>query len=538
MAVNQWPWVFKKLTPADLLAFGLVGFLAWLTLVSPHYLPFNMDEFLDVQRWFCRAHPLNEQFYTLTEGCTKYDLRLPLTATFLPLRTFDYIGNFSLTYYPFHYLIGDPIAHRVFGFFNYVALAWLTSLFFELPLSAVVLAFAAFPVFFLTLMLDTGMVGVLLQLFLLSTLAFRTALRQRKWSLAVIAGSVLFVGFFQRQNFLWLVIPFVILTWAPARKNWGLYGVCATVFGTLFLVYGLSETRSGTRLAFSNTESILGPTILPLAVEQWHQLRASHFPVGRTLLVVARVAVLKAQLVGDKVYELIAFHFDPTRFAFRHVIFPSSPVKYVLLFLMVVTVVAGLRTRPSRRLLGCYLITLGIMAMFELSWAAHHYALAMFFSLVVLGRWLSEHRTMFGVVAVLACLTWMTVVLQLDRVSPPPGDESAVSFGKDQILRYVKEDGLEDRVVDFQDKWGVYYILLSFGSRNSLVMYEPRINGRVKPATLEYLVSVAEQTHRNLLVMTDSGEESFRASYVDHLGEPVSRKKFGYWTVAEFSVSR
>jgi hypothetical protein len=514
-----------------------VGLLAWLTLVSPHYVPYNMDEFLDVQRWFCRANPLNEQFYTLTESCTKYDLRLPLTTTFLPLRTFPYIGNFSPTYYPFHYLIRDPIAHRIFGFFNYVALASLTALFFELPMSAVVLAFAAFPVFFLTLMLDTGVVGILLQLFLLSTLAFRAALRQGKWSLAVLAGGLLFIGFFQRQNFLWFLIPFVILTWAPARRNWGLYGVCAAVFGTLLLVYSISETRSGARLAFSDTDSILGAKLLPIAVNQWHELRENHFPVGKTILVVGRLAVLKAAMVRDKAYELIAFHFDPAKFAFRHVIFPSSPVKYVLLFGLVAIVVAGLTTRPNRMLLGCYLITLGIMSMFELSWAAHHYALAMFFSLVVLASLLSEHRTLFGVAVVLACISWTTVVFQLNRVTPPPGDESAVSFGKDQILRYVKQDGLEDRVVDFQEKWGVYYILLSFGSRNSLVMYEPRFDGRVKPSTVEYVVSVAQKTHRNLLVMTDSSEELFRSSYVDRLGEPLTQKKFGYWTVAEFSVS-
>src|SRR5262245_47885547 len=103
----------RKLTPTDVVACGFLAILIWLTLVSARYFPYNMDEFLDVQRWFCRAHPLNEQFHTLHEGCTAYDLKLPFTHTFLPLRTFPYIGNFSPTYYPFHYLIGDPIAHRV-----------------------------------------------------------------------------------------------------------------------------------------------------------------------------------------------------------------------------------------------------------------------------------------------------------------------------------------------------------------------------------------------------------------------------------------
>src|SRR5262245_37736966 len=112
----------KKIRPTDLATCAFLVILTWLTLVSARYFPYNMDEFLDVQRWFCHANPLNEQFHTLTEGCKATDLKLPLTQTFLPLRTYRYIGNFSPTYYPFHYLIESPIAHHVFELVNFIAL--------------------------------------------------------------------------------------------------------------------------------------------------------------------------------------------------------------------------------------------------------------------------------------------------------------------------------------------------------------------------------------------------------------------------------
>jgi len=528
--------LFKKLSMTNVVACGFLVLLTWLTLVSPRYLAYNMDEFLDVHRWFCRANPLNEQFHTLHEGCTAYDLKLPLTQTFLPLRAYPYIGNFSPTYYPFHYLIGSPIAHRVFGLANYIALAWLVALVFELPLAATFLAFAAFPVFFFTFLVDTGMVGLLLQLFLLATLAFRKALRQTSWRFAVAAGVLLFLGFFQRETFFWLLIPFVILTWAPAKKNWRLYGVLATVLGILVAVYNLSETRDGIVLASSKRDSILGEKTLAIAVEERNRLRPINFPIDETARAIAHVASAKALQVKDKVFQMIAFHFDPALFAYRNGIFPSSPLKYVLLFLAIGTAILGLKARANRYLLGCYLITLATMSVFEQTWAAHHYALALFFFVIVLAKLLSEHRKLFGVVTALAVLAWMTVVLQLDRLTPRPGFETAVSVEQDQILPYVKKDGLENRVVQFIDSWGLYYILQSFGSRDSLVIYEGR-DEALTPVTAKYLVDVAKKTDRHLLVITDSSDESFRSSYVARFGQPLSLRKFGYWTVAEFSVS-
>ena len=523
----------KKFSSTDLVACGFLVILTWLTLSSARYFPYNMDEFLDVQRWFCRANPLNEQFHTLTQSCTGYDLKLPLTQTFLPLRTYPYIGNFSPTYYPFHYLIGSPIAHRVFGLANYIALAWLVAFVFELPFAAAVLAFAAFPVFFFTLMLDQGLVGVLLQLFLLATLVFRKALRQTSWSLAVIAGGLLFLGYFQRQNFVWLLIPFVLVT-SPATKNWRLYGVVAAVFGTLFVAYNFSETRDGVLLASSHRDEILGPKVLAIAVDEAHRLRPIGFPISETVRAVAHIGVVKALQVYDKFFEMIAFHFEPVRFAFRNGFFPSSPLKYVLLFLAIGTSVLSLKTRRNRYLLGCYLITLVTMSVFEQTWAAHHYALALFFFAIALARLLSEDRKLFGVVTVVALVVWMTVVSQLGRLTPPLGFESRLGFEKDQILPYVKEDGLENRVVQFHDSWGLYYILHSFGSKNSLVLFQTR--DVITPTTFEYLVDVARKTQRHLLVITDSSDESFRSVYVAHFGEPISLRRFGSWIAAEFSV--
>jgi hypothetical protein len=524
----------KKFSPTDLVACGFLVILTWLTLSSTRYFPYNMDEFLDVQRWFCRANALNEQFHTLKEGCTNYDLKLPLTQTFLPFRTYPYIGNFSPTYYPFHYLIGSPIAHRVFGLVNYIALAWLVAFVFELRFAAVVLAFAAFPVFFFTFMLDLGLVGVLLQLFVLATLTFRKSLRQTSWSLAGIAGGLLYLGYFQRQNFVWLLIPFVIVTWAPARKNWRLYGVLAAVFGTLFVVYNFSETRYGVLVAASGRDDILGPKVLAIAVDEAQRLRPIDFPISETVRAVAHIAIVKASQVYDKFFEMMAFHFEPTRFAFRNGFFPSSPLKYVLLFLAIGTSVLILKTRMNRYLFGCYVITLATMSVFEQTWAAHHYVLALFFFVVALAKLLSEDRKLFGVVTVLAFLVWVTVVSQLDRLTPPPGHESRVGFEKDRILPYVKEDGLEDRVVQFHDSWGTYYILHSFGSKNSLVIFQTR--DLITPATFEYLVDVARKTQRHLLVITDSSDESFRSEYVSHFGEPISLRQFGSWIAAEFSV--
>jgi hypothetical protein len=138
------------------------------------------------------------------------------------------------------------------------------------------------------------------------------------------------------------------------------------------------------------------------------------------------------------------------------------------------------------------------------------------------------------VVTVLAFLVRMTAVSQLDQLTPPPGFESRLGFEKDQILPYVKEDGLENRVVQLHDSWGLYYILHTFGSKDSLVLFQTR--DVLTPTTFEYVVDVARKTQRHVLVITDSTDESFRSAYVAHFGEPISLRKVGSWIAAEFSV--
>lgn len=92
-----------------------VGVLA-LAVLSPRVLPYNMDEFVHYHALGCATAPLGEGLPSFRDGCGLYDLRLPFTRTWLPLRSYYYIGSLpSAVFAPLWRLLGDPVAARLQG---------------------------------------------------------------------------------------------------------------------------------------------------------------------------------------------------------------------------------------------------------------------------------------------------------------------------------------------------------------------------------------------------------------------------------------
>lgn len=75
-----------------------------------------MDEFVHYHALGCATAPLGEGLPSFRDGCGLYDLRLPFTRTWLPLRSYYYIGSLpSAVFAPLWRLLGDPVAARLQG---------------------------------------------------------------------------------------------------------------------------------------------------------------------------------------------------------------------------------------------------------------------------------------------------------------------------------------------------------------------------------------------------------------------------------------
>jgi hypothetical protein len=484
---------------------ALAAVLVTAGFLSPRAIPYNMDEFVHYHALGCAAFPLSRTLNAYREGCGQYALRPPFSATFLPLRSYLYIGSLPVApFYPFWAALRDPVAARVQGMVFLLAASLLAARLLGVPLPAVLLASAVFPLYPFAFLVDTGPVGISIVILFATLLAVRAALESPRPAAAVtwsaLAGFLAFLGLWVKLVFAWCLPAIAIFALARRRVRVvpALAGIVALALPALWLL--CAQTTDGGRYY----------RVVSLG-------RISADPEA-------------AAAVGSRLGALILHGsaIIPTTLEW-----PFIPLDYLPALVAVAVVAVGLARRDTRADTAlwsvCALCVFAMAASSGRADAAHHVVFAIVFLVLAMAVALARTRRVWRLAAAaVVVLYWCSLAARLPWARPTPG----ASFAKDRLLAFVRESGLDHRTVQLHASWGTYYIAHLFGSRDQVVLFSKRF-----PDSEEMLHAVrafALSRGREVLIVSRRPAKMHTEAEMRILGEPKAVYRFDDWWAAEF----
>jgi hypothetical protein len=500
---------------------GLLAGAAFLLVAawaSPRAIPYNMDEFVHYHALGCATAPLAREVPLIRDGCFYHDLALPLTRTLLPLRSYAYIGSLpSLPFYPFWSLLRDPVAVRVQGAVFFLLWAWLALRLLRVRPSALVLASLVFPVLLASFVVDEGPVALSAILLLAALLAARRALDAATPGRGVawggLAGLLLFLGLWVKLVFGWWLPAFALFAAAEASRRAGSVGK------------GLRRWRPAT---VAGLLALVVPTLV---------LLASVDRDGRPYATAFRWSGVSAEpeAVEAVAVRLWGYIVDGSLLAPRNISFPPSPLDALPALVALGLLALGLSRGAGRRRdvaswAALAALTYALVAVSGHSRWPHHFAFPLVLLVLALALALDGvGRRARLVAAALVLVYWGSLASRLPASTIPP--ESARE--KDQLLAFVRAEGLDRTTLEVHSSWGTYYIAQLFGDRERMLVYL-----RAAPddcVELERLRDVARAHGRPILLISARRWERVQTPSVEKaFGPPGRTWQFGSWRAVEY----
>jgi hypothetical protein len=491
--------------------------LVAVAVSSPRVLPYNMDEFVHYHALGCATAPLGKDLPSFRDGCGLYDLRVPFTQTWLPLRSYYYIGSLpAAPFYPFWLLLHGPVAARVQGALYFVVFVLLAARLLRVRPVLVLLASVVFPVFTLAFFADQGPVGLSVVLLLVALLAVRRSLVADgsggavAWS--TVAGLVCFLGLWVKLIFAWWLPAVALFAVAEGRRHHD----------------GLSTVLRRVRFALlGGALALLVPTLV---------LLSSVDVDGRSYgaaLSRGRLSAEPAHL-GAGAGRLSQYLTNASLLAPRNISLSPSALDVLPVALSALLLVMALSRRDPRRgeiagwlLLG--LFTFGLASTSAFTRWPHHFVFPALFLVLALARTLDlSGRSVRVVAAVLVVLFWASLALRWSNAVYPRDS----SPGKDELLSFVRERGLDRDTLQVHASWGTYYLAQLFGDPERMVVFVKGIPDDRRQ--LKEVACLARERGRRLLLISSRRWLRIQTSLVDDvLGRPAQTWRFGgWWAVA------
>jgi len=465
-----------------------------------------MDELVGYHALGCAAHPLSRQFHVFREGCGQYGLTPPLLPIALPLRSYLYIGSLPvLPFYPLWKVLDDPVAVRVQGALFLLAAVLLAARLVGTRWPRVALAAFVFPLFVGSFLVDTGPVGLQIvmlvaTLLLLKGVATPAASPVRD---AALAGCLCFLGLWIKLVYVWVL---------PATIAW----------------FVVQSVRRSSRIFFPAAAAFLACFLAPTAV-----LLLSRDAQGvpyYEVLGTGRFS-LEPQSIGTVAAGLFEYVKNGSSLAPRSVFFPASVLDALPLLTAAAILVSGLvgdRGREVATWLGAAVLTLGVTVLSGRALASHHLAFTMAFVFLALATSLARlaRRTGLTAVGALTVLFWGSLLLRAPTTDPHSNQS------KDELLSWIRAEGLDRTTVQLHASWGTYYIAHLFGDRDEIVLFARKFAR--EPDYLAAARDVATAQKRTILLITCEPER-FRPEVVESvLGPAVAERRFGNWRAIEY----
>lgn len=504
---------FSRTTLASVAGGALLLLAAWL---SPRAVPFNMDELVHYHALGCATAPLQREMPLVRDGCFDHDLRPPFASRPWPLRSYLYVGSFpSLPFLPFWLAFDDPVAARVQGAVFFLLFLALGARLLRVRASNVVLAALVYPLLLATFLVDEGPVGLSAVLFLGALLAVRRSCgagspgRAAGW--AALAGGLVFLGLWTKLVFAW---------WLPAVA-----------------AFALAEARGGAASwadAVRRHRAAAGALVLAFAVPA-ALLLLSVDREGRRYVEVVRRAKMAAE--PDRVQaaagRLLPYLVDGARLAPRNVELPRSPLDPLPVVLAgALLVLASRRGGPRRRAVLAWAAgaaaTFAFASTSAFSQWPHHFAFPLVLLVLALalaadgaGAWAR------AALAILVAVFWVSIAARWPEARFPA--ESAPA--KDELLRFVRVEGLDRDTVQLHASWGTYYVAQLFGDRERILFYMKAVPD--DPERLATVRDLALARGRRVLLLSARRWERIATPQVEAaLGPPLERLRFGDWWAA------
>jgi hypothetical protein len=429
-----------------------------------------------------------------------------------------YIGSLpSVPFYPFWRGFRDPVAVRVQGAAFFLLWGFLAVGLLRVRAAALVTAGLVFPVFLVSFVVDEGPVALSALLFLFALLAARRAItasdERPAAAWAALAGLALFLGLWVKLVFGWWLPAFAAFAFWEARRRFPsigeavgrrraaiLAGLLALVLPTLVLL--ASVDRDGRPYAAAFRWS--GVSSEPEAVES--------------------VAI-----------RLGGYLTNASLIAPRNLVLAPSPLDVLPALLSVGILALGLARAAGRRreVAGWALLaalTFGLVASSGHSRWPHHFAFPLLLLVLALAVAVDglDRRTRLALAALVLAF-WASVASRLPAASVPP--ES--SLEKDELLAFVRAEGLDRRTLQVHASWGTYYIAQLFGDPRRMLVY---LRGAPDdPARLGNLLALARAHGRSLLLISARRWERLHTPEVERvLGPPRRSWQFGTWWALEY----
>jgi hypothetical protein len=495
--------------------------LVALAALSPRVLPYNMDEFVHYHALGCATAPLGRDLPSFRDGCGLFDLRVPFTQTWLPLRSYYYIGSFpAAVFAPLWLVLGDPVAARIHGALFALTFVLLAARLLGVSPALVLLAGLAFPVFTLAFVVDEGPVGLSAVLLLAALLAMRRSLEGGRssgamaWTMA--AGLAIFLGLWVKLIFAWWIPAVALFAVAEGRRRCG----------------GIVAALRQLRLAIpAGALALLVPTLLLLA-----SLDVDGRPYGAALLR-GRLSAEPAHLAAGA-GRILPYLTDASLLAPRNVSLPSSSLDWLPAVLSASILAAGLSRRGPRRreitgwlILG--LVTFGLAATSAFTRWPHHFAFPALFLILALALALDVSGWPARLVATaLVAALWTSLALRWPNAEYPRDS----SPGKDELLAFVRERGLDRDTFQVHASWGTYYIAQLFGHPGRLVVFVRGISD--DPRQLQQVACLARERGRRLLLISSRRWPRVQTAHVDAiLGRPDQTWRFDDWWGVAYETS-
>ncbi|MGD8894504.1 MAG: hypothetical protein PVJ73_00565 [Acidobacteriota bacterium] len=500
-----------------LAAAGGAAVLVTLAALSPRVLPYNMDEFVHYHALGCATAPLGKDLPSFRDGCGLYDLRVPFTRTWLPLRSYYYIGSFpSAVFSPFWLLLDDPVAARVQGALFFVAFALLAARLLGVSPVLVALAGLVFPAFAVAFLVDEGPVGLSALLLLLALLAVRRSLQAESSSGAVAwatgAGLTVFVGLWVKLIFAWWLPAATLFAVAEMRRHDGTARVALRRHGAALLAGALA---------------LLVPLLVLLT-----SVDIDGHPYGSALSR-GRLSAEPAR-IGAGAARLVPYLTDASVLAPRNISLPSSALDGLPVVLCALILLGGLSRRGPRRAeiagwIVLALVTFVLAATSAFTRWPHHFIFPALFLVLALALALDGSPRLARLVATaLVVVLWASLALRWPSATYPRDS----SPGKDELLSFVRGRGLDQNTFQVHSSWGTYYTAQLFGHPERMVVFVKGI-----PDDREQLQEVsclAREHGRRLLLVSSRRWPRLQTDNVSGiLGRPAQTWRFGdWWAVA------
>jgi hypothetical protein len=175
------------------------------------------------------------------------------------------------------------------------------------------------------------------------------------------------------------------------------------------------------------------------------------------------------------------------------------------------------------------LVTFGLASTSAFTRWPHHFVFPALFLVLALARALDLGGRWAGVVAgILVFVLWASLAVRWSSAVYPRDSTP----GKDELLSFVREKGLDRDMFQVHSSWGTYYVAQLFGDPERMVVFVKGIPDDSRQ--LKEVACLARERGRRLLLISSRRWRRIQTSQVDDvLSRPAQTWRFGgWWAVA------